>query len=223
MNAAEIYKKEFEKHVQSSFRLHTEFKPLQLVGDVTGKSILDVSCGMTPYDKIYKKLGANEVVGIDSNQANIDLALKISQEEPLGIKYFCSDILQNEKFGDFDIVSAIYKFNFLEKKEQLYKVCLNMYQNLKSGGKLVGITINPDYKGITDFSDYYLTIMVYPNMKDEDVMHSKFMYKNGDNVSYKSYYYSKATYEDALRVAGFKNITWYPTVITKEGIQRYRT
>ncbi len=52
---------------------------LGLVGDLSGKRILDLGCGCGEHLKCYLERGAAFVVGIDLSQAMLQQAAKISQ------------------------------------------------------------------------------------------------------------------------------------------------
>ncbi|MGG8410147.1 class I SAM-dependent methyltransferase [Streptomyces sp. 12297] len=64
---------------------------LALVGDVTGKSVLDIACGTGFYSRELRRRGASRVFGFDISGAMVDAAEAIEQADPLGIAYEVGD------------------------------------------------------------------------------------------------------------------------------------
>src|SRR5262245_6598559 len=74
------------------WRLHLEvYTFLQLVGDLSGKAVLDLACGEGFYSRILKRHGAARVVGVDLSARMIELARAEEAREPLGIEYRVGD------------------------------------------------------------------------------------------------------------------------------------
>jgi len=217
----DIKASEYEKTLDNPFRMYPERNSfVQTLGDIRGKSILDVGCGEGYYTRILKKLGAGEVIGLDMATKIIDIARAKEQIEPLGIKYIVEDLLKIEKIGDFDIISTVLVLHYAETREKLYSMCDKLYKNLKTGGKLIVLSVNPDFKGITDYSDYYFTVERRQSIKEGDTINFKLTFKS-TSFEFKYYHYTKDSYEKALTAAGFKNIKWIPISIGKEGIQKF--
>src|SRR5215510_3666754 len=53
--------------------------------DLTGRRILDIGCGSGYYSRLFKRLGAETVVGVDIVPEMIDLARRIESAAPQGI------------------------------------------------------------------------------------------------------------------------------------------
>jgi len=67
----DIKASEYEKTLDNPFRMYPERNSfVQTLGDIRGKSILDVGCGEGYYTRILKKLGAGEVIGLDMATKN---------------------------------------------------------------------------------------------------------------------------------------------------------
>jgi ubiquinone/menaquinone biosynthesis C-methylase UbiE len=80
----------------------------ELLGDITGKRVLDLACGEGYNSRLMAKQGAS-VVGVDFSDKLIDLALETENKDKLGIGYHVldtsnMDIFENESF---DIVVCI--------------------------------------------------------------------------------------------------------------------
>jgi len=193
---------------------------IQLIGDIKGKSILDFGCGDGVFSRLIKQFGASEVVGVDLSEKMIAACNKKEQLETLGIKYMIKDIRDMPKIDEFDIGVASFVLHFSETREQLFAMCTNIFKNLKYGGKLFCVVGNPNFKGITDYSEYYYQIIRSPVMKDGDIITLNVFHKS-TNVSLKYYHYSKETYENILTTVGFKNIRWTNLSVSPDGIKKF--
>jgi toxoflavin synthase len=60
------------------------FNFLNLIGDVKGKTVLDLACGEGRFTREIKKRGARHVVGVDNSDAMIGLARTIERKNPVG-------------------------------------------------------------------------------------------------------------------------------------------
>ena len=85
--------KEYRDSKQLPFRDHVERHTLfQLIGDIRGKTVLDVACGEGLYTRLLKRAGASEVTGVDISGAMIRLAEDEERRHPLGCKYAQADV-----------------------------------------------------------------------------------------------------------------------------------
>ena len=113
-----------------------------LLGDLVGKSILDLGCGEGFYTRKFRQEGAARVVGVDISEKMIELATEEEAREPLGIEYIVGDVQEIGQIGSFDLVVASYLLNCAQTKEQLLKMCQTISANLKPDGRFVGINDN---------------------------------------------------------------------------------
>jgi len=212
----------FADLMESPFRLYALIHLFyKYIGDVKGKSVIDFGCGDGSYcRKLKKELGAKEVVGIDINEAVISRCNSKEKSESLGIKYILGDITKIDKMGEFEVAIAISLLNCAETKENLFAICSSIFKNLKPGSRFLCIIFNPQHKGITDYSDYYLSIEHKSDMKDGDIFRTKANYKSL-NYSYEYIIYTKETIQNTLETAGFKNIIWHQVSVAAEGIQKF--
>lgn len=200
-----------------------EFTILNLLGDVKGKSVLDLACGDGRFARKMMKAGAHRVVGVDISERMVELARITEQEHSLGIEYILCDVKQLGKIGTFDIVTAIFLLDYAPTKEALLALCCTAYDNLKSSGKLIAvINSTPIYssheRGITRKYGY---IIKSPSNLYEGapVEYSFFTTNHSFNII--KYHWSKETYESAFRESGFSEITWEAATVSQEGIEKY--
>jgi SAM-dependent methyltransferase len=106
---AEEYKRSkslpFRKHVEA----HTLFG---LIGDPTGLAVLDLACGDGIYTREVRRRGAGKALGVDVSQEMLRLADASERAEPLGCRYFLSDVLNLRRLGAFDVVIGAYLLNY---------------------------------------------------------------------------------------------------------------
>jgi toxoflavin synthase len=67
---------------------------LRLIGDPTGKKVIDIACGEGFYTRMIRQRGAAKVTGVDLSEKMIGLARASEAQEPLGIDYIVGDGLQ---------------------------------------------------------------------------------------------------------------------------------
>ena len=79
---------------------------LNLLGEVRGKSVLDLACGEGFYSRLVRERGAGRVVGVDWSSGMIGLAIAAEKESPLGLKYRVGDAMAYQTDERFDIVAA---------------------------------------------------------------------------------------------------------------------
>lgn len=82
------------------------FKLMNL-GDLTGKSVLDIGCNSGQICFKVKELGASRVVGIDINKKRLNQARTLAEILKLDIEFKEIGILECEKLRQFDVVFCI--------------------------------------------------------------------------------------------------------------------
>ncbi|MGK7903298.1 MAG: class I SAM-dependent methyltransferase [Hormoscilla sp.] len=83
---------QYQKTLALPFRLHIEaYTYFNLLGDIAGKSILDLACGEGFYTRKLKLRGAARVVGVDISEKMLSLARLSETRQPLGIEYILCD------------------------------------------------------------------------------------------------------------------------------------
>lgn len=80
-------------------RQMVEYTYQQVIGDVSGQSVLDLACGNGLYTRTFKHKGASRVVGVDLSEELIRLARVHEQQDPLGIEYRVGDGQQLGNIG----------------------------------------------------------------------------------------------------------------------------
>ena len=104
-----------------------------LIGDVTGKSVLDLGCGAGGHDKKLIEKGASHVLGIDISTKMIDLAKKNNSDDK--ITYQIMSMNDIDKIDQkFDLVVSSLAIHYIEDYDTL---CKKVYNLLNDGGEFI--------------------------------------------------------------------------------------
>ncbi|OQW91934.1 MAG: SAM-dependent methyltransferase [Thiotrichaceae bacterium IS1] len=211
---------EYKKSRELPYTIYVEsYTYLQLLGDVSGKSILELACGGGENARILRNKGAIRVVGMDISEKMLDLAKQAETREPLGVEYQVQDVLTLGKHDEFDLVAAAYLLNYARTKEELLTMCRAIYVNLKVGGRFVGL--------ITGFEIYpgkwekYGLVKRYSGSRHDGTPIKITLFGEDWQVSFEAYYLSRNTYEWAFQQAGFKSLRWYNPQVSPAGIEKW--
>ena len=115
---------------------------LELLGDVSGKSILHLQCHFGQDTLSLARMGA-DVVGVDLSDKSIAAARKLNNELGLNAEFVESDVLElNGKLDrQFDMVFTSYgTIGWLPDLDKWAKVIAH---HLKPGGKLIFVEFHP--------------------------------------------------------------------------------
>ena len=113
MQAYDAIAEEYRDSKQLPFREHLERHTLfQLLGDVRGKTVLDMACGEGFYTRLLKRAGASAVTGVDISEEMIRLAENQEARRPLGCRYERADAAAFQLQKPVDLVVAMYLFNY---------------------------------------------------------------------------------------------------------------
>lgn len=135
---------DFAQH--NDFRIHYIMPyTLQKLGDVKGKTILDLGCGEGGYSREIAKRQA-EVTAVDCNEYFIEYAEKKAEEEKLDIvnKICNSNHLCNIEDETFDIVLCSM---MLMDCEDLLGTLKEVHRVLKTNGMLFASVLHPCFTG----------------------------------------------------------------------------
>jgi SAM-dependent methyltransferase len=209
----------YQRTKTTPLRRHVEaYSLFRMVGDVTGKSILDLACGEGFYTRLLRQAGAASVTGVDISPAMIALGETEEARAPLGITYRCADVATLPDIGRFDLVTAAYLLHYAPDVATLRAMCARIAAQLSPGGWLVAINENPDqplaaYTGYTQYG-----FNKSADGPQADGMPIRYALVSGRSLlRFTAYYYSRATYDAALGAAGFTDIRWRPLELAPEG------
>lgn len=186
------------------------------VGPVDGKAVIDFACGDGYFTRVWKRLGAAAVVGVDLSREMIDLARRQEEIDRLGIVYHVADASIRRIIGRFDLATAIFLFNYAEEETVLLKMAENVAGNLAPGGRLVAVVPNPDFvNGRRDTLPYgYYTEEIRAGPSRLEV---RMTFTGDAPFSIEFSQWRKPAYEEALARAGFRDVRWTFFSVSDEG------
>jgi len=206
---------DFQKTWEHPYRTHAEmYSFFARVGDLRGRSVLDLACGEGTYSRALKRHGAARVVGVDISPGMIELARAAEAREPLGIEYQVQDVGRLALAETFDLVTAVFLLNHARTADELQAMCRAIAAALKPGGRFLGINNNLDqppesYAGMRKYG--YTKRVTGPLREGTPI--TLIMFVGERTIQFDDCYLSRPTYEAAFRAAGLKNLRWHlPTV-----------
>ncbi|WP_235870734.1 class I SAM-dependent methyltransferase [Rhodococcus xishaensis] len=201
---AEKYEKTKTFPVRSRIEAYSFLKH---VGDVKGKKVLDVACGSGDFTRILRRAGAAPMVGLDISEKMIGLARKQEEREPLGIEYIVADARSVVPQQDFDVAVAAYLLMYARDRDELGRMCRGLACRVKSGGRFVTITTNPDlysFGQVPNYRKYGFEIELAESVFEGAPIQLTALLGDSPLVI-DNYYLPIDAYESAFRDAGFRD------------------
>lgn len=199
---------QYKQAKEQPWRLRVEtYSLMNLIGDVTGKKVLDVACGEGYFTRILRRAGASKVVGLDISERMIALARDQEAKEPMGIEYLVEDARSVVPRQDFDLVVSAWLLVYAQDRAELASMCQGLASRVKPGGRFVTFTTNPgvyDFQPPPDYRKYGLDMELADHVFEGAPI--KFtLYMDGPPLEIENYYLPVNAYEAAFRDAGFGN------------------
>ena len=196
---------------QLSFRKYLEeYSLFEMLGNVRGKSVLDLACGEGFYTRKIKQAGASEVTGVDISAEMIRLAEEEERDRPLGCNYLNRDVAEFNPSEPVDVVVAMYLLNYAKTREELLRFCQVSYNALRSGGRFVGVNDNVRNvpNGTVSFAKYGFEKECASPPKEGDVILYKLVNEDRQQFEFKNFYLAPETYQWAFQEAGLADFEW---------------
>jgi 2-polyprenyl-3-methyl-5-hydroxy-6-metoxy-1,4-benzoquinol methylase len=217
------FSRAYQRSKQLPFRIFSETPDhMALLGDVRGRSVLDLACGEGFYTRRIKRAGAARVEGVDLSAAMIELAREQEADEPLGILYHITPAENFATDQPFDIVSAAFLLNCAADREQLDAMARVIAVSLRPGGRFVTTNSNLCAFPLADYRPYRMQCDIPALLGDGDAYHITFLLDE-DSFTIVNYAFETETYEKALRDAGLTDICWHTPTITADGLAAFGT
>lgn len=116
------------------------------LGDIRGKSLLDLACGNGFYTRRFRsECGAEPVMGVDLSPMLISHAEAADEREPLGIEYRVGDVTTLELNRRFDVITAIHLLHYLRDEPEIEAALRRIHALLRSKSRFVTMLANPDF------------------------------------------------------------------------------
>ncbi len=214
---------QYKRSKQQLWRTYIEaYSLMQLIGDPTGKSVLDVACGEGFYTRMVRQQGAARVTGVDLSAGMIELARKQEAEHQQGIDYLVADARQLVPTAKYDLVIAAYLLNYSQTRNELQAMCDGIVRCLKPGGRFVTVNGNPalNFPSAPSYREYGFEISVAGTWHEGAPIKWTFYLEDG-SFDIENYYLDVAIHEEALRRAGFQEVHWHRPRLSPEGQAAY--
>lgn len=195
---------------------------LALVGDVKGKSVLDLASGTGFYSRELKRRGASDVLGIDISGEMVAVAQAIEEREALGVRYEVGDAAELRSFEEpFDIGLAVQLLNYASDIATTERMCRNIHRSLKPGAELFLINQSPDYRfdGPTPEKYGFRTELTGEEVETGFKVRTTALLD--PPVSFEANFPRREVYETSLKAAGFSELTWTPVTVSEAGLQEF--
>ena len=187
----------------------------EVLGDLRGRTVLDLACGEGVYTRQFKRAAAVEVTGVDLSQAMIALAEVDERKDPLGCRYVRKDAAAFTPAAPVEIVTAVYLLNYARTREALDRFCRACFRALRPGGRLIGFNDNvrhPPRPGVSLVKYGLERTCAYP-LREGDVIQYRITNHDGQVFAFENYYLTPSTYEAAARRAGFDDFRWVDAML----------
>lgn len=196
---------------QLPFRKFIErYTLFEALGDIRGRSVLDLACGEGFYTRLLKQAGARDITGVDVSGAMIRLAEGQERENPLGCRYVCADVADYRPAGPVDLVVAMYLLHYAGSAEKLGRFLEVCRGALRPGGRLVGFNdnvLNPP-RGTVSWARYGFVKTGPMVLAPGAPIRYRFTNDDGRSFEFENYYLSPDTYAEAFAAAGFRDFRW---------------
>ncbi|MFY8220838.1 MAG: class I SAM-dependent methyltransferase [Pirellulales bacterium] len=215
--------KEYQASKLQPWRTHIERATLlQILGPIQGLRTIDLACGEGYYTRLLRRLGAEDVCGIDLSSKMIDLAREQEQSDRLAIEYRVGDAQSIDYRASLDLVFAAYLLNYASTVDELNAMCQAISRSLKPGGRFVTVNNNPDDppSNFEAGSGYGYTKRLGGSLVEGTPIVWSFHLPD-TTIEVTNYHLKKSTLEAALRAAGLGELRWHAPRISNEGIEQH--
>ena len=211
-----------ERYRRSKFqpwRTYIEtFTLMGLVGDLSGKRVVDLACGEGFYTRLVRQQGAAEIVGVDLSKGMIELAREQEAEQRLGIEYVIGDVRELELKGEYDLAVAAYLLNYARDKGELGAMCDVIARCLRPEGRFVTVNSSPalDYPTAPSYRKYGFETLVLGEFREGVPITWTFFLEDAA-FEIENYFLDVSVHEEMLQSAGFREIRWHRPRLSPEG------
>ena len=182
----------------------------EALGNVRGRTVLDLACGEGFYTRLLKIAGAREITGVDISAEMIRLAEQQERNNPLGCRYVCSDAADHRPAGPVDLVVGMYLLHYARSAEKLRRFVSVCHGALRPGGRLVGFNDNvlKPPRGTVSLQKYGIEKMGPPVLREGAPIRYRFTNRDGRQFGFENYFLRPETYSEAFAEAGFHDFRW---------------
>ncbi len=196
---------------------------LGMVGDVSGRSVLDVACGTGFYSREFKRRGATDVLGVDISVEMVAAARDIERRDPLGVRYEVGDVTELRPLERrCDVAVGVQCLNYAEDVAAMERMCRNIHRSLVPGGEFFVLAQKPDYRFDCPSLERY-GFRCEPTGEETEtgprVRVTALL--EPTPISIVTTAPRREVYEDCLRAAGFRAVEWVPLQVSEAGVREF--
>lgn len=202
---------QYKRSKQVPWRYYIErYSSCEVVGDVSGLSVLDLACGDGYYTRTFKNMGASLVVGLDISPKMIELASEAEKGKPLSVSYVVGDARSIHFKTCFDVVFAAYLLNYARSEQELFDMAKAIHGSLKPGGRFITVNNNPNQqlRSFGNTRKYGFVKEAGSELRNGVAIHYIFL-QNGEEFVVENYYLDAATHLSVFQNAGFSEVQWH--------------
>jgi toxoflavin synthase len=194
---------------------------LAVLGDLTGRSILDAGCGSGFYLRRYAKLHAGRLIGLDPSEGMLAVARQDAEIAGLDVTFVQAGLAEAGLLGPVDLVTAVYVLPYATSSAELAAMCRGAAEALRPGGRFVAFALNPDFASDPEYyRPYGFTLDAkFERGEGQPVILASHLFDPPAQVV--AHRWSRQAHDDALREAGFRSITWSAPHATEAGIAEH--
>jgi SAM-dependent methyltransferase len=194
---------------------------VSMLGDPHGLDVIDLACGYGRYTRLVRELGARRAVGVDISAAMVDLARAQTPTGADDVTFVCHDVTTLPRLGSFDVATAVWLFNYADSEDELSAMLAGARRNLAAGGRLVAITVHPDFvPGRPDWEPYGLRTDHNVEYPRRHRMNAELLTPDGA-ITIEISRWDAEVYTEAARTNGFVGCEWIlPSIPRREVEQR---
>ncbi|TMM03966.1 MAG: class I SAM-dependent methyltransferase [Actinobacteria bacterium] len=212
---------QYQESKRLPFRHYVEEHSMfSLIGDLAGRSVVDLACGEGTYSRKLMRAGAGRVVGVDISPEMIALAEQAEAAEPLGVRYLVADVAKVELEERVDIALCSYLFNYARSRAELRALVESMRRLLRPGGLVVGCNDYPDNPPahFDRYRPYGFVKVGGPELLEGDTITYRFFNPDGTVFELDNYFLPTDAYRQEFARAGFASFDWVMPKASPEGI-----
>jgi ubiquinone/menaquinone biosynthesis C-methylase UbiE len=214
---------QYQRSKQQPWRTFIEcFTLMDLIGDPTGLSALDLACGEGFYTRLIRHRGAARVRGLDLSEGMIALAQAQEARQPLGVTYAVADARELSDEDPVDLTVAAYLLNYARTREELQAMCDGIARSLTPGGRFVTVNTNPalDLTAAPSYRMYGFEATAAGPWQEGTPIQWTFHLEDGP-FTIENYHLDVATHEEAFERAGFSEVRWHAPVLSPAALEDY--
>uniref|UniRef100_A0AAU2JV92 Class I SAM-dependent methyltransferase n=1 Tax=Streptomyces sp. NBC_00049 TaxID=2903617 RepID=A0AAU2JV92_9ACTN len=195
---------------------------LALVGDVRGKSVLDLASGTGFYSREFKRRGASDVLGIDISGEMVSVAQQLEAHDPLDVSYEVGDVAELRPFEQaFDIGLAVQLLSYADDIATTERMCRNAHRSLKPGGEFFVLNQSPDFSFDGPSPRKYGFLSELTGAEAETGPQVRITALLDPPVSFVANRPRREVYEKCLQAAGFTDLVWVPLEVSDAGLSTF--